>query len=303
MPPAAAASPSPFLKWAGGKRQVLAEILRSVPARVDTYYEPFMGGGAVFFALAAGRRFRRAVVGDANEELVACYQSVKTSVDAVVAILRRHKYEEAYYYRLRDRAPETLDPPERAARLIYLNRCGYNGLYRVNSSGRFNVPFGRHRQPLICDEPRLRAASAALADVEIRSGDFEPTMGEASKHDFVYLDPPYVPLSATSSFTAYARGRFGTAEQERLASALRALGEREVPALLSNSDCRSTRRLYRGLELRRVSVRRAINAVGSGRGSVGELLVKSFRYDSAPSARRAKERHGKSDAGRSPEAA
>ncbi|HEY2731880.1 MAG TPA: DNA adenine methylase [Polyangia bacterium] len=277
MPPPSA-SPSPFLKWAGGKRQLLPHILRSVPAQVDTYYEPFLGGGAVFFALAGQGRFRRAVLSDANDELINCYDVVRTRVSALVAVLRKHRYEEAYYYRLRDQEPEVLRPVERAARLIYLNRCGYNGLYRVNSAGRFNVPFGRHREPTICDEPRLRAASEALASVQIRSGDFEERLLEASPGDFVYLDPPYVPLSATSSFTSYARGAFGVAEQARLALALRGLGQRGVRALLSNSDCRATRALYRGLALRKVPVRRAINSVPTARGSVAELLVKSYQY-------------------------
>ena len=271
-------APSPFLKWAGGKRQLLPRILGSIPERVGTYYEPFLGGGAVFFAMASQGRFRRAVVNDANEELVNCYEALKSRVGAVIDVLRRHRYDERYYYRLRDHLPEEMTPEARAARLIYLNRCGYNGLYRVNSEGRFNVPFGRYTKPKICDEEKLNAAAAALANVEIRSTDFEDAMRGASEDDFVYLDPPYVPLSKTSSFTSYARAPFGEAEQTRLARALRDLGARGIRALLSNSDCRSTRALYRGLPLRKVPVRRAINSVAAGRGSVGELLVKSFEY-------------------------
>lgn len=272
------AAPSPFLKWAGGKRQLLPRILEALPARIDTYYEPFVGGGAVFFALAAAGRFRRAVLADANEELVFCYRAVKKDVAAVIRVLRNHRYDADYYYQLRAHAPEELDPAARAARLIYLNRCGYNGLYRVNRAGRFNVPFGRYKNPVICDEGRLRAAAAALAHAEIETRDFEHTMALATARDFVYLDPPYVPLSATSSFTAYARTRFGAAEQERLAAALRALAAKGVPALLSNSDCPPTRRLYKGLPRKVVPVRRAINSVATGRGSVAELLVKSFAW-------------------------
>jgi DNA adenine methylase len=274
----AEAVPAPFLKWAGGKRQLVERILAFAPDGIETYYEPFLGGGAVFFAMAGRRLFRRAIVGDANQELVLCYQAIQSQVERVIRALRLHRYEERYYYRVRDLEPGELDAPARAARLIYLNRCGYNGLYRVNRRGRFNVPFGRYTRPLICDEGRLRAAAAALRDVQIRSGDFEDRMLEATATDFVYLDPPYVPLSKTSSFTSYAQRHFGEEEQARLAKALRALGERGVPALLSNSDCDLTRKLYRGLPKRKVPVRRAINSVATGRGAVRELLVKSYAY-------------------------
>jgi DNA adenine methylase len=274
----AAQPPSPFLKWAGGKRQLLPRILERVPSRVRTYYEPFVGGGAVFFALAAEHRFDRAVLGDANRELVACYEALRDDVEAVIRALRRYKYDKVVYYRVRGQDPAALAPAARAARLIYLNRCGYNGLYRVNRAGVFNVPFGRYVNPVICDVGKLRAASRALAGVRLESQDFARTLRGARPGDFVYLDPPYVPLSPTSSFTAYARTPFGAAEQSRLAATLRDLGARRVPALLSNSDCAETRTLYDAALSEPVPVRRAINSVASGRGSVGELLVKSFVY-------------------------
>jgi DNA adenine methylase len=273
------ALPSPFLKWAGGKRQLLPRILGAIPDGVRTYYEPFVGGGAVFFALAArGRRFQRAVLGDANEELIRCYAALQKDVGAVVRALRRHRYDRDHYYDVRARDPAALSDAARAARLIFLNRCGYNGLYRVNSKGEFNVPFGRYRNPVICDERKLRAVAAALQAVNLVHGDFDQTLEGAGPGDFVYLDPPYVPLSATSSFTAYAKTPFDAAAQARLAAKLRALGARGVRALLSNSDCAETRALYKPLPSERVPVRRAINSVASGRGAVGELLVKSFAY-------------------------
>jgi DNA adenine methylase len=273
------ALPAPFLKWAGGKRQLLPHILGAIPDGVRTYYEPFVGGGAVFFALVArGRRFQRAVLGDANEELIRCYAALQQDVGAVIRALRRHRYERGHYYEVRAREPRSLSPAARAARLIYLNRSGYNGLYRVNRAGRFNVPFGRYKDPLICDEERLRAASAALQGVTLVHGDFEATLKGARQGDFVYLDPPYVPLSATSSFTAYARTPFDAVAQARLAAKLRQLGARGVRALLSNSDCAETRSLYDRLPSVGVPVRRAINSVASGRGTVGELLVRSFEY-------------------------
>jgi DNA adenine methylase len=266
--------PAPFLKWAGGKRQLLPRILDLVPARIDTYYEPFLGGGAVFFALAARGRFRRAVVADANSELVLCYRAIQEDVGAVIAKLRKYQNDQEAYYRARAKNLARLSPAARAARLIFLNRCGYNGLYRVNSKGQFNVPFGRYRRPMICDEVKLRAAADALRAVEISCGDFERVMSRPGPDDFVYLDPPYVPLSATSSFTAYASRDFGMAEQERLAEALRALSARGVPALLSNSDCAVTRKLYDGLDIERIRARRSINSVARRRGPVGEILVK-----------------------------
>jgi DNA adenine methylase len=271
--------PAPFLKWAGGKRQLLGHIEALLPERIDTYFEPFLGGAAVFFRLAAGRRFRRAVLADANPELVNCYQAIRDDVDGVITELHGYRNNRAMYYRVRGRDPTKLSPTARAARLIYLNRCGYNGLYRVNSSGQFNVPFGSYRHPVICDEPRLQAASAALRNVEIGCDDFANTLETVGRRDFVYLDPPYVPLSATSSFTAYAARDFGTSDQQRLANMLRAFGRRKVPALLSNSDCRTTRELYRDFDrIDRVPARRAINSVGHGRGPVDEILVRSFDY-------------------------
>jgi DNA adenine methylase len=272
-------APAPFLKWAGGKRQLLGHIEALLPERIDTYFEPFLGGAAVFFRLAAGRRFRRAVLADANPELVNCYRAIRDDVDGVIAELRGHRNSRVLYYRVRRRDPAKLSETARAARLIYLNRCGYNGLYRVNSSGQFNVPFGSYRHPVICDEDRLRTASDALRDVEILCDDFANTLKQVGRRDFVYLDPPYVPLSATASFTAYAKRGFGSDDQERLAAVLRALGTRKVPALLSNSDCKTTRELYGDFDrIDRVPVRRAINSVGHGRGPVDEILVRSFDY-------------------------
>jgi DNA adenine methylase len=273
----------PFLKWAGGKRSLLPQIEPLVPRRIDTYYEPFVGGGALFFFLAGEepRRFRRAVLGDGNAELIVCYQAVKDDVEEVIRALVGHTYDQDHFYRVRALEPQDLSVAERAARTIYLNRTGFNGLYRVNSSGKFNVPFGRYKKLLqVCRPEQLRRVSQALRgdDVEIVPGDFGAVVAGARRGDFVYFDPPYVPVSATSKFTAYAQLGFGLPDQERLAETLRRLGRREVPALLSNSDCAFTRKLYRGLDPIPVDVRRSINSVASRRGPVSELLVKSFGY-------------------------
>ena len=269
--------PAPFLKWAGGKRQLLPRILDLAPARIDTYYEPFVGGGAVFFALAAARRFGRAVLGDANPELVNCYQIVRDDVEAVIALLQDHRNTRAAYYRVRGQQLTKLTPAERAARVIYLNRCGYNGLYRVNRDGQFNVPFGSYAKPKICDVPRLRAASRVLKGVDLVCGDFRDVLARRapSEQDFVYLDPPYVPISKTASFTSYAARDFGPEDQRRLADVLSSLSRDSIPAVLSNSYCRDTRALYVGLKIQRVPARRAINSVGGGRGPVSEILVRT----------------------------
>ncbi|HXJ22710.1 MAG TPA: DNA adenine methylase [Polyangia bacterium] len=268
----------PFLKWAGGKRQLLPRILELAPTRIRTYCEPFIGGGAVFFALAGERRFERAVLGDVNPELIGCYEAVRDRAPEVIRLLGGWRNREDDYYRVREQRPAQLSPTERAARLIYLNRCGYNGLYRVNSEGIFNVPFGRYASVRICDPERLEAASRALRSVELICGDFR-TVIEAcapARQDFVYLDPPYVPISSTASFTAYA-GAFDMEDQRRLAQQLCELAEARVPAVLSNSYCRATLSLYRhdGLLRQRVQARRAINSVATRRGPIAEILVRT----------------------------
>jgi DNA adenine methylase len=272
-------APRPFLKWAGGKRQLLPRILALVPARVRTYCEPFVGGGAVFFALAAQGRFERALLGDVNPELINCYTAVRDRVGEVTRCLAAWRNTADDYYRVRGEKPADLSPAARAARLIYLNRCGYNGLYRVNSDGAFNVPFGRNTRPRICDPDRLQAASRALRGVELVCGDFITVLEACAPgaRDFVYLDPPYVPVSRTSSFTAYAGG-FDMDDQRRLAESLQKLSARGVPAVLSNSYCRATLGLYHhdGLRRQKVQARRAINSVASRRGAVAEILVRTL---------------------------
>lgn len=261
----------PVLKWAGGKKQLVPAILKRLPAEIDTYYEPFVGGGAVFFALAARQGFRRARLSDRNPELVTVYHALQQDVEGLIAALRQYRYDETLYYRVRERVPAS--PIARAARTIFLNKAGYNGLYRVNRSGTFNVPFGRHKNPKICDEENLRAAARALKKATIVEADFEQACRRATVRDAIYFDPPYVPLSETARFVDYDQHPFGTCEQERLAALLTTLGRRGVFALLSNSDTATTRRLYDGHEVARVKARRSINSEPSRRGPIGELLV------------------------------
>jgi DNA adenine methylase len=270
-PAGAEPSQRPLLKWVGGKRQLLGAILARLPERIDTYYEPFVGGGAVFFALAQQRRFRRAVLADSNAELIATYRAVQRDVDAVIASLGRLRHSEEEYYRIRASRPRS--EAARAARMIYLNRTGFNGLYRVNRRGEFNVPFGRYQNPRICDAEHLRSVAVALAGVELLVGDFAGVAERARAGDAVYLDPPYVPVSATARFAEYHERPFGPDEHRRLAEVFGALWRRGVVAVLSNSDTELTRALYRAFEVEVVAARRSVNSRASARGPVLELLA------------------------------
>lgn len=262
----------PFLKWAGGKRQLLPSIRAAAPRAYLRYLEPFVGGGAVFFDLAPAR----AILSDANAELINCYEVVRDRVDALVGTLREHVYDREHYYRVRALAPESLDAVRRAARTIFLNRTGFNGLYRVNKSGIFNVPFGRYKNPRICDEPTLRACSARLAGVDLRCRPFEAVLAEAEAGDFVYFDPPYVPLSRTANFTAYHDLKFALEDQERLARAFEQLAARGSWVMLSNSDVDWVRARYARFNVRDVFAPRRVNSVVSARGLVRELLVTNY---------------------------
>jgi DNA adenine methylase len=269
-PPAAERRPAtPFLKWAGGKTSLLSELLKHVPPRLRRYHEPFVGGGALFFAAAP----RRAVLSDSNGELIHCWQQVRDDVYGVLDALMDHVYERTHFERVRALDPARLAPAERAARFIYLNKTCFNGLWRVNRAGRFNVPFGRYRNPTFHDPALLLRASQALQGVEVVRAPFEIALERASPGDFVYLDPPYDPLSETSSFTSYTQDSFGWEDQKRLAAACLALDRRGVRFLLSNSATPRIRELYRRFEQRLVRAPRHISCKGEGRGRVEELLV------------------------------
>ncbi len=272
----------PFLKWAGGKTALLPQLLDAAPERIDTYYEPFLGGGALFFALQAEGRFTRAVLSDSNRELINAYTQVRDNVDGLVRALQVHqrKYRTAddraeYYYTIRGKRL-TCDLGG-AANLIFLNKTCYNGLYRVNSKGAFNVPHGRYQNPTICDEDNLRAVSEALQGVELSVADFAAAPAAAAEGDFVYFDPPYVPVSETSYFTSYTAKDFGMADQERLAAAAARLVQRGSSVVLSNSGHPNVAAIYQGecFDLTHVQARRNINSNSTERGVVREYLITS----------------------------
>ena len=272
----------PFLKWAGGKTALLPELLKAAPKQIETYYEPFLGGGALFFALQAEGRFKQAVLSDSNEELINAYTQVRDNVEDVIDVLATHqrKYRRArdpenYYYRIRGKKL-TCDLGG-AANLIFLNKTCYNGLYRVNSNGRFNVPHGTYDNPTICDESTLRKSSLALAGVELVAADFSYPRTRAKPGDFVYADPPYLPISSSSSFTSYTSGGFGFGGQRRLARIARVLKHQGALVVVSNSSHQLLRKLYEelGFRIEEVEVRRAINSDPDGRGRITEFLVRS----------------------------
>lgn len=267
----------PVLKWAGGKGRLLPELLARTPETFNAYHEPFIGGGAMFFALAGQGRLGQTHLSDANPSLIDVYLALQNDVDSLIAILRRHPYDRDHYYRVRALNPANLTLPERAARIIYLNKTCYNGLYRENRRGQFNVPFGRYKNPTICDEPNLRAAAHVLQGVDVCRRHFSTVLEHACPGDFVYFDPPYHPLSATANFTAYDRHGFGEGDQRRLRDVFATLGDRGVRAMLSNSDTPFIRELYGGFIIDQVHVARAVNSRAGGRGKVAEVIVRNYR--------------------------
>jgi DNA adenine methylase len=271
---------TPFLKWAGGKGRLLAQYAPYFPQNYGTYYEPFCGGGAVFFHLTPGR----AVLSDINPELVNVYACVRDAVEDVIALLEEHaaRHNEGHYYTVRDQQPHALTPVERAARLIYLNHTCFNGLYRENASGAFNVPLGRYVNPTICDAANLRAARWALQSAETLNAPFDHVLQRAQHGDLVYFDPPYVPLSTTSSFTSYSRHAFGREEQVRLRDTFAALAQRGVQVMLSNSDTPFTRDLYRDFRIITISAARVINSRAERRGKISEILVLGDEHHGIP---------------------
>ena len=277
----------PFLKFVGGKTQLLPELRKHVPATFGRYFEPFVGGGAMFFDLASqGRLNGEAVLADMNPLLIKAYKSIRDHVDILLGWLKA--LERSYkacttdaerrdcYLRIRSAIgyPCNWGPDENeAARLIAVNKTCFNGLFRVNKSGKFNVPFGRYTNPTICDEENLRAVSQALQGVEIWHSDFEPITFLVSKGDFVYFDPPYVPVSDTADFTSYTSCRFEMRDQVLLRDTALSLKRRGVHVVLSNADVPAVRELYKDFTIHAVKARRNINSKPGARGPVGEVIV------------------------------
>ena len=268
----------PCLKWAGGKRQVLDRLLKHLPRTWGRFHEPFLGGGALFFELNAQGHppGTWASLIDNNDRLVRTYTAVRDALPAVMDQLVRHtdKHCEDWFYEVRAWDVDEMSDAEVAGWMIYLNKTGFNGLYRVNSKNRFNVPFGRNEAPVICDTVNLPRVSAALRGATIRQGEFDLVEADAKEGDLVYFDPPYVPLNKTAHFTSYTKGGFGPKDQERLRDTALRLKQRGVHVILSNHDTVDVQELYAGdFEVRTIPARRAINSNASKRGDVAEVII------------------------------
>jgi DNA adenine methylase len=264
--------PRPFVKWVGGKRQLLPHLLKYVPPAYGTYFEPFVGGGALYFSV----RPAVAVLSDNNARLVRTYRGIRDDVERVIRILRTYRFDRPFFTELRNLDVDSAESDaEVAAWFIYLNKMGYNGLYRVNQKNRFNVPFGDYKNPNVCDAPTLRACSQALRAVEIVHGDFREVAERAKAGDFVYFDPPYVPLSVTSSFTSYTADGFGMEEHRGLRDLALRLRSRDVHVLLSNSSAQTVRELYADeFKILEVKATRMVNSKATERGHITELLIR-----------------------------
>jgi len=291
----------PFLKWAGGKGQLLSQLSEHLPKRIGkepfTYIEPFVGGGAMlFYMLQHFGNIKKAVINDVNEDLILTYRIIKDDVETLIANLDRLEKDylsitdqngrSQIFYDVRERYNQRIgDSVERASQLVFLNKTCFNGLYRVNRRGQFNVPFGKYANPTICNAKLLRADSQILqsAQVEICQGDYVQTMQHLDGLTFVYLDPPYRPLDATSSFTAYAKGDFNDDDQRALAGFCHQLNDAGCYWMESNADCSAKNpedtffeELYKDYRIERVYASRFINANPEKRGKLTELLIKNY---------------------------
>ncbi|MSP91939.1 MAG: Dam family site-specific DNA-(adenine-N6)-methyltransferase [Myxococcales bacterium] len=289
VPQPVAEPAQPFLKWVGGKRRLLDQLVPLLPTGRLRYAEPFLGGGAMFFRLWSLGRLESALLTDASADVVNACNVLRDDVDALVGRLRAHAHaylpadadaRAAYFYAVRDRHPSLvpMDAVERAARMVFLNRTCFNGLWRENRRGLFNAPHGRYDAPTLCPEDRLRAAARALDAATVARADFRslPNLCRAHGVTFAYLDPPYHPVSVTSAFNAYSGGAFAATAQAELADTCRALDRAGVRWMLSNSDCDFVRGLYRGFDIRTVQAARAVNCKGDRRGTVAEVVVRNY---------------------------
>lgn len=269
----------PFVKWVGGKRQLIKEIESHIPKQFSRYYEPFIGGGAILFHLQP----KNAVINDSNEELINLYQTIKNSPEELIENLLLHKNEEDYFYHLRqiDRDHikyQQLTNIQRASRIIFLNKTCYNGLFRVNSSGEFNAPFGRYKNPNIVNDITIKAVSNYLTknNILILNTDYKKSLSKIRKGAFVYFDPPYDPISDSSNFTGYTKSGFNQKEQVKLKILCDQLHGRGIKFLLSNSSTAFIRDLYSDYNISFIKAKRAINSKGGGRGEITEVLVKNY---------------------------
>lgn len=269
---------APIVKWVGGKTKLLPELIARMPPKYNRYFEPFLGGAALFLAIAP----KDAVLGDMNAELINTYRAISNGVDGIASMLELHRRahaREKYFYEVRDMWNDGAwhdDAGARAAAFIYLNKTGFNGLWRVNRKGEFNVPRGDYTDPTVYDLEVLRAASKAFKGRDLRVGPYDQTTTSATANDFVYFDPPYDPVSKTSNFTGYTKAAFGKDQQKALAVHARELRKRGTHVMLSNNDTPFIRSLYDDFCIDTVQCGRSVNSKGDKRGKVDEVIITSY---------------------------
>lgn len=270
-----------FVKWAGGKQQLIEQFKPLFPKKFNSYFEPFVGGGAVAFYVIQEYRPKKVVLSDINEELILAFNVIKTNVKRLIKKLKEHKKNHTknsnkYYYKIRGLDSNKLSKIDKAARFIYLNRTCFNGLYRVNSKGKFNVPIGSYKNPDIVQEDKLRKISKLLKRVQIKVMSFEKVVNIAKKGDFVYLDPPYYPLENRNSFTTYTQGNFLEKEQKKLAEVFKRLDKKGCFVMESNSNTRFIKGLYKEFKIQKVKAKRMINCRAEGRGLINEVVITNY---------------------------
>ena len=267
-----------FVKWAGGKKQLLEQFKPYFPRKIDRYFEPFVGGGAVAFYIIKHYKPKKVCLSDNNEELINTYLTIRDSVERLISKLKEYKknHSKEFYYKVRAENPKNLSPLDRATRFIYLNKTCFNGLYRVNSKGEFNVPIGSYKNPSIVNEGELREISKLLKGVDIKLQPFNKIEPSVKKNDFVYFDPPYYPVKA-GSFTAYTKERFLDAEQTELATLFKTLDRKGAMVMLSNSDSEFIKRLYECYNIGIVKASRMINRDAKGSGKINEIVVTNYK--------------------------
>jgi len=267
-----------LVKWAGGKKQLITQFSNYFPSKIERYFEPFVGGGAVAFYILKVLKPKEVMLSDINEELINIYKVIKNNVEELMTLLKEYKknHSKEEYYRIRAQNPEELSAIENAARSVYINKTCFNGLYRVNSKGQFNVPIGSYKNPAICSEKDLREIAKLLKNVQIKVMSFEKILDYAKEGDFIYFDPPYYPLKKGKNFTTYTKENFLEREQEQLAKVFRELDKKGCKLMLSNSDTEFIKNLYKGFNIGIVRAKRMINCDATKRGKINEVVITNY---------------------------
>lgn len=268
-----------LIKWAGGKKQLLEQFEKFFPRKIEQYFEPFVGGGTIaFYLLKTHPEIKKIYISDINEELVLTYNVVKNNIEELITLLKDYKikHNKEFYYKIRAEDTKKLTAVQIVARFIYLNRTCFNGLYRVNSKGQFNVPIGSYKNPTICNEEDLREISKLLKKDDIKVAQFYDAVKNAKKDDFVYFDPPYYPLKLGKSFTTYTKDNFLEKEQEKLAELFKELDKKGCKVMLSNSDTEFIKKLYEGYKINFVKATRMINCDATKRGEINEVVITNY---------------------------